>query len=95
MVRFRSVYSPKVRYSQKLLQATVEHVFKRVVSKGLIKNVNGFLLKRCNGSLSVIEALFGGNLNDLIVSEADHHQLQLSRSNQVVLNPTLGLSPFS
>ena len=48
-------------------------MFKTSVSNGLIKNINGFVLKECKGwtggvALARVEALFGGSLNDLVLS---------------------------
>ena len=48
-------------------------MFNTDVSNGLIKNINGFVLKECKGwtgtvALARVEALFGGSLNDLVLS---------------------------
>ena len=50
------------------MQATVLQVFNRIVSKGLIKNVNGFIINKCGGRLARVEALFGGSLDHLVLA---------------------------
>ena len=68
LVQFAVGHDTFTRHSQKVLQRTVLRVFDRVVSNGLIKNVNGFVTKKCKGRLAHVEAIFGGRLDVLVVT---------------------------
>ena len=68
LVQFAVGHDTFPRHSQKVLQGTVQKVFNRVVSNGLIKNVNGFITKKCRGRLAHVEAIFGGRLDVLVVT---------------------------
>jgi hypothetical protein len=68
LVQFAVGHATILRYSQKVLQATVLKVFNRIVSKGLIKNVNGFIINKRDGRLARVKALFRERLDHLVLA---------------------------